>query len=368
VIRVGHPESAVRGHGRPTGRRTAARRTRVCLPGVSRGSPSGVSPAGAAMGENRRVPATPSLHDAPARPAEEPDAICAAAVGGAEAAAREIADPGAVGEHLSVVAEGVRTATHFFACTAKGYRGWRWAVTVARASRARHATVSEVVLLPGPDAVLAPVWVPWADRIAPGDLGASDALPYRADDPHLEPGYASAGDEAVDEVALWELGLGRGRVLSAEGRDAAATRWYLGDRGPAADEAVNAAAPCSTCGYWLSLAGPLRQMFGVCANEWSPSDGRVVSVDHGCGAHSETDVERVDPQPLPAPILDETGHEAIVLPPREAPAPDAQPTDAEPPADVRSADADAEPLADAELADAQPLADVDLGADPAAQP
>jgi hypothetical protein len=29
----------------------------------------------------------------------------------------------------------------------------------------------------------------------------------------------------------------------------------------------------------------------VCANEWSPDDGRVVSMDHGCGAHSQTDVE-----------------------------------------------------------------------------
>ena len=34
----------------------------------------------------------------------------------------------------------------------------------------------------------------------------------------------------------------------------------------------------------------MRQMFGVCANEWSPSDGKVVSLDHGCGAHSQTDV------------------------------------------------------------------------------
>ncbi|HEY6796704.1 MAG TPA: DUF3027 domain-containing protein [Kineosporiaceae bacterium] len=252
------------------------------------------------------------------RSAQEPDPVCAAAVPTAEAAAREVADPAAVGEHLGVSAEGPRTVTHFFACTTKGYRGWRWAVTLARAPRARHASVSEVVLLPGADAVLAPAWVPWVDRIAPGDLGAGDALPYRADDPYLDPGYMPTGDEAADEVAQWELGLGRLRVLSPQGRRAAATRWYLGDRGPTAEEAVNAAAPCSTCGYFMALSGPIRQVFGVCANEWSPSDGRVVSVDHGCGAHSETDVERAEPQPLPEPILDETGHVAIVLPPREA--------------------------------------------------
>ena len=53
-------------------------------------------------------------------------------------------------------------------------------------------------------------------------------------------------------------------------------------------------------------------MFGVCANDWSPDDGRVVSRDHGCGAHSETDVV-VEPEPLPAPVLDETGYEPVSL-------------------------------------------------------
>ncbi|MDQ1287538.1 MAG: hypothetical protein QG622_1103 [Actinomycetota bacterium] len=253
-----------------------------------------------------------SLRDHHTRPLPEPDTICAAAVALALSAAEEIADPGTVGVHLSAAADGDKVVTHFFACEAKGYRGWRWAVTLSRVPRARTATVSEVVLLPGPDAVLAPAWVPWSDRIAPGDLGANDALPFRADDPLLEPGYTVTGEDA-DELAVWELGLGRARVLSPEGRDAAASRWYFGDRGPTADEAVNAGAACSSCGYFVPVTGALRQVFGVCANEWSPSDGRVVSVDHGCGAHSETDVERVDPQPLPEPILDETGHVTVVI-------------------------------------------------------
>ena len=53
------------------------------------------------------------------------------------------------------------------------------------------------------------------------------------------------------------------------------------------------------------MAGALRAVFGVCANEWSPSDGRVVSLDHGCGAHSETDVEQPEPTPIGEPIVDE---------------------------------------------------------------
>jgi len=272
------------------------------------------------MGENRVVPptTTPSQQVATRRSGDTPDAVCAAAVELARQAAESVAEAGTVGEHLSADADGERTVTHAFRSLAKGYRGWRWAVSVTRVPRARSATVSEVVLLPGQDAVLAPDWVPWSERIAPGDLGSGDALPYRADDPYLEPGYAQTGVQDEDDLAVWELGLGRVRVLSTEGRDAAATRWYLGDRGPTADEAVHAAAACGGCGFFLPVAGALRQVFGVCANEWSPSDGRVVSVDHGCGAHSETDVERLEPPTLPELILDETGHETVVIDRRPA--------------------------------------------------
>jgi hypothetical protein len=279
------------------------------------------------MRNNRSVPPT-SLEDAGTTPAArprssrparsgEPDAALAAAVDLARAAAEEDAEPGTVGEHLGATVEGERLLTHSFASLAKGYRGWHWAVTVARAPRSRVATVCEVVLLPGPDAVLAPAWLPWQDRIAPGDLGPADVLPYRPDDPYLSPGYTVTDAEDEDQQQIWELGLGRARVLSLEGRDAAAERWYHGDRGPTGEEALHASAPCSTCGYFVPVAGGLRRAFGICANEWSPSDARVVSADHGCGAHSETDVEALTPEPLPEPILDETGAEAVALPPRE---------------------------------------------------
>jgi Protein of unknown function (DUF3027) len=262
-----------------------------------------------------------------ARPGD-PDAVLAAAVDLARAAAEEEAEPGAVGEHLGVTVEGERLVTHSFASLSKGYRGWRWAVTLARAPRSRVATVCEVVQLPRADAVLAPEWVPWQDRIAPGDLGPADVLAYRPDDPYLAPAYSVTDEADEDHEQLWELGLGRVRVLSLDGRDAAADRWYYGDRGPTGEEAVHATAPCSTCGFFVPVSGGLRQVFGVCANEWSPSDGRVVSADHGCGAHSETDVEAPPPEPLPEPILDETGAEAVALPHRDPggePAPAADP-------------------------------------------
>ena len=114
----------------------------------------------------------------------------------------------------------------------------------------------------------------------------------------------------VDEVALWELGLGRPRVLSLAGRDEAAQRWYDGEHGPHDPHAEQAPAKCTTCGYFVPMSGALRQVFGVCANQWSPSDGKVVSLDHGCGAHSELDVER-RPEPLDEPVLDELGYEPV---------------------------------------------------------
>jgi len=46
-----------------------------------------------------------------------------------------------------------------------------------------------------------------------------------------------------------------------------------------------------SCGFYLPLAGAMRQSFGVCANVYAPDDGRAVSADHGCGAHSEVLIE-----------------------------------------------------------------------------
>ena len=125
-----------------------------------------------------------------------------------------------VGEHLEACTEDDGAVTHFFAAQHGGYRGWRWSVTLACADEESPVTVSEVVLLPGGDAIVSPVWVPWNERVRPGDLGVGDLLPAAADDPRLVPGYVASDDPAVEEVAR-EAGLGRRSVLSREGRDAA---------------------------------------------------------------------------------------------------------------------------------------------------
>ena len=84
----------------------------------------------------------------------------------------------------------------------RAYGGWRWAVTVARAPRAKIVTVDESVLLPGPDSLLAPAWVPWQDRLRPGDVGIGDLLPASADDERLVPSASLDGDDAVTDWFL----------------------------------------------------------------------------------------------------------------------------------------------------------------------
>ena len=240
-----------------------------------------------------------------------PDAVAAGAVDQARAALVEEVGVADVGDHLGHLVEDERVVTHLFACTRKGYAGWRWSVTVARASRQKHVTVDEVVLIPGDDALVAPAWVPYKERIRPGDLSPGDLLPVEDDDPRLVPTYSfgddplSPDDKAQVKSVAAELGLGRVRTLSVEGRDLAAERWYDGNAGPEAPLAQSAPDICSTCGFLLRIAGPLSEMFGVCANGNANDDGRVVSFDHGCGAHSEVQLARKhEPQPLPDHVLD----------------------------------------------------------------
>jgi len=238
-------------------------------------------------------------------------AVAAAAVKAAREALLEEVDAADVGDHLGHLAEDERVVTHFFACHRKGYAGWRWSVTVTRAYRLRHITIDEVVLLPGDDAIVAPEWVPYRERIKPGDLSPGDLLPVADDDPRLVPTYAF-GDDPLDaddkaqvrEVAK-ELGLGRVRTLSVEGRDIAAQRWYESDAGPDSPLAQSAPEPCTTCGFLVRIAGPLSEAFGVCANGDANDDGRVVAFNHGCGAHSEVRLtKRQETPPLPEHVFD----------------------------------------------------------------
>lgn len=193
-----------------------------------------------------------------------------------------------VGTLISIDSDDDHVATYLFEAFLPGYVGWRWAVTVAKVDKESAATICDVVLLPGSDALLAPEWIPYSSRITAEDVGVGTIVPTAADDVRLVPANSVLpSDEELDLHELFELGAGRLRVLSIEGRDQAAKRWIEGDRGPNAPIAQYAPKNCGSCGFYLPIAGSFRQAFGVCANAISPEDARVVSVNHGCGAHSE---------------------------------------------------------------------------------
>jgi len=254
----------------------------------------------------------------------EPDQVGAEAVGLARDALVAIVGAEQVGGHLGVQAEGERIVTHLFECADPAYAGWRWAVTVVRAPRAKAVTVSETVLLPGPGALLAPDWVPWHDRLRPGDLGVGDLLPAPPDDERLEPLVVLEGDDAVVDwfggdgdsgpAEPSELPApGRSRVLSAIGRESASERWYTSEHGPRTPLAHAAPAHCVSCGFFVPLSGELGRLFGACANAYAPDDGRVVSADHGCGAHSESMAGTATARAV-APVIDEFGYDLVDLP------------------------------------------------------
>lgn len=230
-----------------------------------------------------------------------------------------------------------------------GYEGWQWSVTLYHDQDADTWTVDESSLIPSAEALQPPKWIPWKDRLLPSDLSVTDAMGTDPDDPRLVKGYeapqveepsdqetesdpesnpgqenatkndeggsgavfriddesgtgqsAAEGEPDLDgegdpqtsqedlEEVVDELILSRRHVMTAEARAATAKRWYEGQHGPKSLSTRTAKGnACETCGFLIPLKGELGTMFAVCANRWSPDDGRVVSLDHGCGEHSE---------------------------------------------------------------------------------
>lgn len=139
------------------------------------------------------------------------DEILAAAKDVALQGVREIAPAHAIGLVHHVRAEEERLSTHLFECTLPGYRGWFWFATLSRAPRSRVATICEVGLLPGDDALIAPDWVPWADRVRPEDLqenaaqeNAESAEATEAEE-SAESGEPAENKTAENESAVEEI-------------------------------------------------------------------------------------------------------------------------------------------------------------------
>lgn len=127
------------------------------------------------------------------------DTVLAGAVETARLALREIADDAEIGEHCGAAVEGERLVTHRFVSLREGYRGWTWFVTLARIPRAKakDATVCELGIIPDEQALLAPAWVPWADRLAQEEIDAAQQEAEIA-----ESGETPAAEENSEHVQL----------------------------------------------------------------------------------------------------------------------------------------------------------------------
>jgi hypothetical protein len=84
----------------------------------------------------------------------------------AEKAAKETAPVGGVGKFLGTFEEEASVVSYRFEAKLKGYEGWEWNVVVFEGKKPASATVSEVVMLPGKDSIVAPPWLPWSERKA----------------------------------------------------------------------------------------------------------------------------------------------------------------------------------------------------------
>ncbi|WP_417193257.1 DUF3027 domain-containing protein [Bifidobacterium pullorum] len=287
----------------------------------------------------------------------------------ARSVARAMADdPNQVGAFVEAIDMGDGVTDFRFATEYRGYEGWQWSVTLFHDEELDRWTVNESSLVPTDQALRPPEWVPWKDRLEPTDLSVTDSIGTDPDDPRLEEGFrrtravgeqaqpedgaddaaavpasdevassedmptpsdVAAGEGSDSEVAataqsdvddaVEEFDLSRRHVMSPLGRSQTAKRWYEGPRGPKSLSTKTAGGhTCATCGFFVPLKGELNLLFGVCANKWSPDDGRVVSLDHGCGEHSE--IEPPEPTHLwvqSKPAFDDLHIDIIAHAPRE---------------------------------------------------
>ena len=282
----------------------------------------------------------------------------------AQAAAIEVADEDSqVGDFVEAIDLGDNVTDFRFETRVRGYEGWQWSVTLYHDVELDHWTVNESSLVPTDKALRPPEWIPWKDRLEPTDLAVTDSIGTDPDDPRMEEGFrktepaetgenvssdaesaettnasdnaetdadgaaGSQGESAAASVtseedideAVEEFDLSRRHVLTSLGRSQTAKRWYEGPRGPKSlSTKTSDGNPCSTCGFFIPLKGELNLLVGVCANKWSPDDGRVVSIDHGCGEHSE--IEPPEPSHLwvqSKPAFDDLHIDIIAQAPRD---------------------------------------------------
>lgn len=96
----------------------------------------------------------------------------------------------AVGNYVRTDEEEPGLRSYIFESTLRGYVGWFWSVTIYQ-PEGQEPTISEVVMMPGEGALVAPKWVPWSERLAD----------YKALQAELEAQAAAEAAEAAELAA-----------------------------------------------------------------------------------------------------------------------------------------------------------------------
>ena len=137
---------------------------------------------------------TESTEDGPATPVtERPADLEAVLMGAVELARTAIVEHSGdtVGEYLGATFDDPTAATHRFLANLSGYQGWQWAVVVAALSRRRPRDDQRGGAGARADGPAGAQWVPWQQRLQPGDLGPGDLLAAPTEDPRLVQGYSA---------------------------------------------------------------------------------------------------------------------------------------------------------------------------------
>ena len=143
----------------------------------------------------------------------KPDAFLAAAVDTARTALEGITAGPHIGAHVAAKSEGDRLVTHLFESKLPGYLGWQWYAVLTRNSRSKVVTVNELGLLPSEDSILAPEWVPWAERVRPEDAQVEEVPAEEA------PSQGGPGTEAPDAVVDAEAAAATDTAGDDDGTD-----------------------------------------------------------------------------------------------------------------------------------------------------
>jgi hypothetical protein len=144
-----------------------------------------------------------------------------------------------IGGFIEAIHDEEFVTSYLFESLLKGYKGWRWSVTLTQTDAKHEPTVSEIVMLAGPDSVVAPKWVPWSERLAD----------YKALQAALE---EQAKAEAELEVTEVELEAEVSPEPAEENQEASAATAEVSEHNDAEQDADDAAGKPQKRLRWLT--------------------------------------------------------------------------------------------------------------------